>query len=263
MTHKEAAGQHPGEDEFVLYHYGEGRDRGAVESHLSACENCRAGYDRLQRTLAAFESMAVPEPDETFEARMWQRVEAGIETSPRLSWWHVLTPVRLAVACAMAVLVIGAFVLGRSWPGPGPAAPATSATTAASEIGRDRVLLLAVVDHLDRSDRALTELVNADPGKTVDISAEQGWVRQLVPANRLIRQTATEVGEAGLASLLDDLERVLVEIAHSPSTMSSEEFKEIRQRIESQGIIFKVRVLGSDVRDRQREATRAQARQRS
>jgi hypothetical protein len=54
-----------------------------------------------------------------------------------------------------------------------------------------------------------------------------------------------------------------VEIAHSPSTMSSDEFNQIRQRIESQGIIFKVRVLGSDVRERQQEAARATARLRS
>ena len=116
------------------------------------------------------------------------------------------------------------------------------------------MLLVAVVDHLERSQRALTELVNAEPAASMDISAEQGWVQDLVSANRLYRQTASEVGEMGVASLLDDLERVLVEIAHSPSMLSSDEFDQIRQRIESQGIIFKVRVLGSEVRERQQAA---------
>ena len=110
---------------------------------------------------------------------------------------------------------------------------------------------------------ALLEIVNTEATGEVDISTEQEWVRDLVPENRLYRQTAQQAGEAGMASLLDDLERVLLEISHSPSTLSSDEFDEIRQRIESQGIIFKVHVLGSDVRERQLEAARALPRQRS
>ncbi len=263
MTLTETRGPHPSEDELVLYHYGESDDPESVESHLSACAGCRAGYEGLKRALAVIESVPVPEPDERFEDRMWERVQPRLAAPARPVWWMLFTPARLALAGGVAVLVIAAFVAGRNWPRPEPAAPAATTATTAGAIGRDRVLLFAVVDHLDRSERALTELVNTEPGRTVDISSEQGLVRQLVPANRLIRQTASEFGEAGMAGLLDDLERVLVEIAHSPSTMSSDEFKEIRQRIESQGIIFKVRVLGSDVRDRQVAAARAQARQRS
>lgn len=235
----------------MLFHYGEGGDHETVEAHLATCEACRANYEALQRGLANLESLTVPEPDAGFEARMWQRVQPRLNARTRFGWWTFFSPARLAVAGAMAALVIAAFAIGRGWPKPEPAAPATSAAS------DDRVLLVAVIDHLDRSERALTELVNAEPAGPVDISTEQALVRELVPANRLIRQTATEVGEAGMASLLDDLERVLVEIAHSPSTVSPQEFNEIRERIDSQGIIFKVRVLGSDARERQVEAARA------
>jgi hypothetical protein len=254
-------GRHPSEDDLVLFHYGETGERGAVDAHLAACERCRADFEALQRALANFRSLTVPEPDEGFEARMWQRVQSRLDSRARSGWRTFFSPARLAVAGAMAVLVIAAFVIGRSWPRPEVVAPVTSA---AAEVGDDSVLLVAVIDHLDRSERALMELVNTEPAGNVDISTEQASVRELVPANRLIRQTATEVGEAGTASLLDDLERVLVEIAHSPSTVSPEEFNEIRGRIESQGIIFKVRVLGSDARERQVEAGRAAVgRQRS
>jgi hypothetical protein len=252
--HTQTPMRHPSEDDLVLFHYGETDDREAVEAHLASCEACRTDYEALQRALVKFESLTVPEPDEGFEARMWSRVQSRLDARTRFGWWTFLSPARLTLAGAMAVLVIAAFVIGRSWPRPEPVAPVTSA---ASDVGNDRVLLVAVIDHLDRSERALTELVNVEPTGNVDISTEQASVRDLVPVNRLIRQTATEVGEAGMASLLDDLERVLVEIAHSPSTVSPEEFKEIRERIESQGIIFKVRVLGSDARERQMEAARA------
>ena len=63
-----------------------------------------------------------------------------------------------------------------------------------------------------------------------------------------------------MASVLDDLERVLVEIANSPSTMTADEFNEVRKRIEQQGIIFKVRVFGDSVREREYRADDAERR---
>jgi len=88
----------------------------------------------------------------------------------------------------------------------------------------------------------------------VDISAEQQRAQDLVEANRLYRQTATRTGDSTLVDVLDELERVLVEIAHSPAQLSSAQLNEIQQRIEARGILFKVRVIGSDVREREKSA---------
>ncbi len=95
----------------------------------------------------------------------------------------------------------------------------------------------------------LVELVNTRPGQEIDISDEQKWAEDLLGPNRLYRQTAASTGEENLTAVLDDLERVLVEIARSPSTLSRDELQEIRQRIESQGILFKIRVLGSQAQN--------------
>jgi hypothetical protein len=111
---------------------------------------------------------------------------------------------------------------------------------------------VAVGDHLDRSQMVLVELVNADGKGPVNISAEQRTARDLVGANRLYRETAARAGEVGVASVLDDLERVLIEIANSPSQLSSAQFEEIRHRIEARGILFKVRVIDSQVREREK-----------
>ena len=51
--------------------------------------------------------------------------------------------------------------------------------------------------------------------------------------------------------MLDDLERVLIEIAHSPTEVSSGQLDDLRQQIESRGLLFKVRVLGSQVREQE------------
>ena len=110
---------------------------------------------------------------------------------------------------------------------------------------------------------ALLEIVNTEATARFDISTEQEWVRNLVPETGSIGRPHCRRARPGYPACSTILERVLLEIAHSPSTLSSDEFNEIRQRIESQGIIFKVHVLGSDVRERQLEATRAVPRQRS
>ena len=106
----------------------------------------------------------------------------------------------------------------------------------------------------------LVELVSADDTQgNVDISMEQSRAEQLVKANRLYRQTALSTGDAAMASVLDELERVLVDIAASPSTVTQEDLDSVRRRIESKELLFKVRVVSSQVRDRQRAATERQA----
>ncbi len=69
--------------------------------------------------------------------------------------------------------------------------------------------------------------------------------------NRLYRQTANRTGDAAAASVLDELERMLVEIAHSPDEIDGNDFEELRRRIEEQGVLFKVKVLNTNVKERQ------------
>ena len=71
----------------------------------------------------------------------------------------------------------------------------------------------------------------------------------LVTETRLYRQTATRTGDTRIASVLDELERVLVDITHAPSKISPQELGNLRQRLEADGILFKIRVLGSNVRN--------------
>ena len=63
----------------------------------------------------------------------------------------------------------------------------------------------------------LAELSNAPDAKgKLDISDERQMAEELLDDNRLYRQTARTTGDTGVANVLDDLERVLIEIAHSP-----------------------------------------------
>jgi len=50
--------------------------------------------------------------------------------------------------------------------------------------------------------------------------------------------------------VLEELERLLLDVAHGPSRLSSEDLSALRSRIEEQGVLFKVRVIGSTLRER-------------
>ncbi len=248
---------HPSEDQLVLHYYGEAPELGG---HLAECAECRSRYEVLQRVFAAVNAAPVPERGEDYGAAVWERVRHGVPRRSGFRWADLfLHPPRWAVVGTMAVLVVGAFLAGRYSPraeGPRAATGIFSANQASATKVRERILLVAVGDHLEQSQMVLVELVNSKRNGSVDISAEQERAEDLLDANRLYRQTAATAGETGMASVLDDLERILLEIAHSPSTISSREFDEIRSRIESEGIIFKIRVVGSNVRGREMAAIR-------
>jgi len=114
--------------------------------------------------------------------------------------------------------------------------------------------LVAVGDFLERSQMVLIELSHADPAGKVDISAEQERAADLVSENRLYRQTAMHDGNTSMAGVLDELERVLVDISHEPAQMAPRDLESLQQRLEQAGILFKIRVLGTNVKQQQEPA---------
>jgi hypothetical protein len=245
---------HLSEEQLVWYRYGEAKGAAAIGEHLAACATCRAAYQSLERVLAAVDQMPAPDPGENYAAAVWQRLEPRLQQcrpaqrdegavrsltlTALFATWR-----RLALAAAMAVLIVAAFLLGRFWP-----RPQTVARQPIPEQVRERILLVAVGEHLERSQMILIELANANPGPQLDVSSERQWAADLVGDNRLYRQAAARAGDPAITAVLDDLERVLLEIAHSPSTLSGGELERIQRQIESGDILFKLRVVESKVR---------------
>jgi hypothetical protein len=150
----------------------------------------------------------------------------------------------------VAALIVAAFLAGRITHKPEGGGTNGGGELSAGQV-RERVLVVAVGEHLGKSEMMLVELSNAEPKKPgqkeVNISAEQRRAEDLLDENRLYRQTALQEGDAKLASVLDDLERVLLDVAHSPQEVTPAQLEAIRQRIEAQGILFKVRVVGKEL----------------
>src|SRR3954469_2862080 len=264
--------KHLTDEQLALHYYGDGAEESAaVSQHLHECEECRATLGQLEAVLGSVE-MPVPERPENYGTTVWHNVRAHLpEPAPKSKWWHFGAAQRWVAFGAVSALLIAAFYLGRMTqtsvqPNPpqiaqnSPApeiqrtpevstkaeASATRSTTAkrvtnsTETKGHDRILLVALGDHLERSQMVLVELMNATPGETLDISSQKQLAGDLVSENRLYRQAAARSKEPAVASLLDELERVLVGIAHEPSKVSGPELENIKQRIEAQGIVFKV-----------------------
>jgi hypothetical protein len=112
--------------------------------------------------------------------------------------------------------------------------------------------MVAVGDHLDRTEMILVELAHTRAEGRVDISAERDIAQGLVNENRLYRQTAEHGKDREIASVLDEVERVLIDIAHRPDSVSAKELETLQKQIESQGVLFKMRVVESKVKARSR-----------
>ena len=245
-----AMSKHLTEDALILHYYGESDEAPAIETHLAGCPACRQELERLRRVLALVDVQEIPEPGPAFEREVWARLAPQLEAHRR-SWLSRIFPAgrHWVLAGGVAALLLAAFVAGR-WSQPEPAAPAVA--EAPADVS-DRVLVVAVVDHLDRSQMMLLELINGEPGRgTSDLGVEQSRARELVAENRLYRVSAAQAGDEAVTDVLDELERALLEIANAPQDTSAEQFEALRQRIAARGLLFKVRVVHSEMRERER-----------
>jgi hypothetical protein len=244
---------HYNEDDLILYYYGEHRRRDRVEQHLAACATCAAAYREITASLEFVGALEVPERTDEYGREVWQRIRHRLPEQDA-PWWAVWTrPHRLALGGAVAVLVIAAFIAGRSWPVPDRSAiVATDAVDTGPDPG-ERVRLAAVGDHLQQSERVLLDFVNAygTSSEPANVSHQQEWAADLIVANRLYRDASTQAGDEAVAGVLDELERNLLEIVHGPATLTPAELDRIRLRLDAAALLFRVRVLSEDLRARE------------
>jgi hypothetical protein len=241
---------HLSDQDLILHYYGETEDPAPVERHLDTCSSCRAAYGALERVLNVVDALPVPERGAAYETDVWRRIQprlprrAGARGQGRWTavWWP-------AAVLVCASLLAGAFLVGRFSTNSRAPQIRPSVPTAADVELRGRILRSAVADYLDRTGIVLVELVNASPEDASDISAEQERAADLLTESRLYQQTALRAGDHLVASVLDELERVLLEIAHAPSRLEPAQLEDLRLRLRSDGILFRIRVLGSTVRN--------------
>jgi anti-sigma factor RsiW len=241
---------HLNEDQLVAHYFHDDDAPAAAQQHLASCPDCAAQYESICGVLTLVHDAPVPERGADYGQQVWTRLrwKLGARRSSR-----ALTGRWLATAAVLAVgLCTGSIVV--NWrPTRHPEPPAATSTiaqnvkraTTEQNKQNERVLVLVVGDHLESSERMLTEVANADPKRGYDAGDAQQRAIELVASNRMYRQTAAQHGDERIASLLSDLEPILVELAHAGKTLSPDELASIQKRIESKGLLFKVRVMSA------------------
>lgn len=256
---------HLSDDELVLLFYREGGGLSEAEAHVSGCQACRDRFEALAAGLRGLGDVPVPERDESYGALVWERLRPRLEAEPRRPWLEAIAAAlsgpRLAMAVAAALLVAAVFVAGRLafQPAPSiePSRAALSGAGEASEEDAERAMLAAVGSHLERSYVVLAEIATRNGGGATDVLAEQDTAADLAAANRLYRAAAARHGDAAMTTVLEDLERVLVEVASSPSPAPRDDVARWRDQIESTELLFKIGATNSRIRALERDAAGA------
>lgn len=247
--------QHLNEEELVLHYYHDADSRPDATEHLRECAECRAHYDTLAGVLSLVKALPVPDRGEDYGEEVWRSLRWKLGRRDRA--WTSYAGIAAAVAMAFF-----AGLLWRSRPESRPvtavtaSAPVSTSTvtvtaTAASEEGTDdapkydRFLLLVVSDHLDTSERVLLEVANAKSNRRLDNTDQARRAEDLVAANRLYRQAALTRGDERIAAVLSELEPVLIELSHAGATIEKDKLASLQRRIESRGLLFKVRVISA------------------
>jgi hypothetical protein len=249
---------HLTDDELILHFYGETdrADEARVVSHLAACDACRRADQQLRRVMTLVDTASPVEAPPGFERTAWARLEPALDPNRR-TWKSIFWLPQWALAGGVAALVLAAFVAGRFSGGEPAAVPPTSGPLAtASPVVADiaeRVLNAEVGDHLDRTQMMLAELANAGTDQADVFAVEQQRASDLVAVNRLIRQSVEQSGDAAVADVLEDLERLLLEIANAPANAPSDELTDLQSRITAEDLLFRVRVIASEMRQRTRD----------
>jgi hypothetical protein len=238
--------KHLTEEDLVLLYYGDSAADTEADRHLKDCAECRAASESLSRTLNMCNEWTVPEPEPEFPRSVWAQL------APRL--YEAKPPVRLGLrrfwlAPALLAVLLGAFLAGRV-----SKQSESPLMAGLSDQARERILAISLADHLDRAELLLTEISNANETSGDDLSSARYRAQDLVEEGRLLRQTLAHNGDAtirqtsGTASLMDEVDRLILEVANAPDRVPPAEVQALQRRIDAGSLLFKVRIIESNLR---------------
>jgi hypothetical protein len=238
---------HLTEEQLIEHYYEESAQSARIEHHLRECNGCAETYATLRSDLDAIAPIMAPARAAGHGEQVWQSIRNFVpvyEQKPRglRQRFGNLKGPSFATACVL--LIAGAFFAGRQWDN---YQRPPQIQTAADNPSRQPIVLIVLGDHLGRSERFLVALRHGDSGEsTALVKAE---AQDLLSANRLYRESAIKSGDRSFAAALDRLERILVEVANEPDDANPARLAELQKELNTDGLLFEVRVLRSHVQD--------------
>jgi hypothetical protein len=236
--------KHLTEDEMVERYYGEDLPDGA--RHLETCSECGRAYAALKSDLNEVAAIEPPPRDERYGEEVWRSLSPFVAAYPerrpahrRVNLW-----LRLAAAGACAVLVAAAFYAGRVWE---HRQPHTTVAKTPAPAPHQRVVIVVLSDHLDRTERLLVELKHADADDQEMISPMRDEAGILLAANQRFKEDAEKSGDPDLSAALDRIDRLLTQMTSHPGGLDAVALARLRHEMDTDGLLFEVRVLRSRI----------------
>jgi hypothetical protein len=99
--------------------------------------------------------------------------------------------------------------------------------------------------HFEKSETLLRAFRNFrldEPGSAAEVSYERQRAQQLVYQNMMLRREADARGDVQIASLLESLEPILLDISNLPDKPDKDAVRVIRERVERKNIVALLRV---------------------
>jgi hypothetical protein len=242
---------HLTEEQLIEHYYAESAQSAGIQRHLRECNGCAETYAELRTDLDAIEPIAAPARAAGHGEQVWQSIRnfVPVHRQQQQGLWQRFSHTKgLSFATACTLLIAVAFFAGRQWEN---YQRPLQIQAAANDRARQPIGLVVLGDHLGRSERFLVALRHGD--STESSALVKAEAQDLLSANRLYRESAIKSGDPAFAAALDRLERVLVEIANEPHNASQARLGELQKELNTDALLFEVRVLRSRVQDEQEE----------
>ena len=235
----------------------EGRECEATLAHLERCTSCRREHEELRVLVATLEGDPLrltepPIPASVLAARVERAAErAGATSRHEPRWWPVALP---AAAAVVAAALIVPAVLDRIGDGanrpPETNLPAEGEPLVSEQALRRIERSLAreqAARYLNDAGDVLVAVTASGPDcdrkdARLDVGAAPERSRALLEKRRLV----AEAGGDAVASaryVLDDVEMALRDVAELPSCVKRRDVERVRQRLERQQLLMRIRLM--------------------
>lgn len=248
------------EDDLILLYYGEHEEADLAKTVVESVE-LTARFEQLSAELKLADNFVSPYREDDYGSDVWQRIAPQLETSAvknnswLKTWWNGSgrPNVSLAGAISLALVATLAFMLGRNGghetqvdPLASQGNPINQTALVIANVDSSQLLAHSVSGHLEQVNLLLTQFANS----TVSLADESENATDVLVANRLYRQASINQGNTQLATLLTELEPLLIEMAYEAQQHSTASRKRMQKEVKN-GLLFKVRVMNNQLRQPQ------------
>lgn len=233
--------------QIELYFYGElgSPDAERIETHLETCAECREALDDLRTIEAALASRPdVSAPPGGDWSASTARLEEAIAVEPSPSRRGADWPLAqwVAAAALVALVTMSVFFAAHAGQGEAPAGELALTDTLSAGVPEMRPAMASYGEqHFERSKLVLLGLASKDAEQTPsdDWQFERELASRLLPDTRIYRLAAEEQGMSQMASVMRDLEFVLLQTSMTEGRDASE-LSQIQRAIQKRDLLHKM-----------------------